>query len=202
MFAPAFSAEPWTNTTSFGPSASLLSAETGGPSAGFMLCAERGAGDGQWARAAASLHDAVAMAQAVRINDARAETQLVLAKFHLDQLADARGVAEVLATRRYISRLDLAALWLAIGDGEQAKNLALEAYRYAWSDGDPFVARWPLNKSRSLLNQIGAEVPNLPSYDPTKDEKEFWEESVSAAVEELQAHKAAETATRKESADT
>jgi len=157
---------------------------------------------GQWALAAASLHEAVAMAQAARINDVRAETQLVLAKCRLDQLADARGVAEGLATRRYISRLDLAALWLAIGDGEQAKALALEAYRYAWSDGDPFVARWPLNKSRALLNQIGTDVPNLPNYDPTKNEKEFWEESVSAAVEELQAHKAAETATRKESADT
>ena len=88
---------------------------------------------GQWALAAASLHEAVAMAQAVRVNDVRAETQLVLAKFHLDQLANARGVAEVLATRRYISRLDLAALWLAIGDGEQAKTLALVAYRYASS---------------------------------------------------------------------
>ena len=143
---------------------------------------------GEWALAAASLHEAVAMAHIVHINDVRAETQLVLAKFHLDQLTDARGVAEVLATSRYISRLDLAALWLAIGDGERAKTLALEAYRYAWSDGDPFVARWPLNKSRSLLNQIGVEVPNLPSYDPTKDQQEAWEESVSGAVEELRAH--------------
>ena len=75
---------------------------------------------------------------------------------------------------------------------QQAKTLALVVYRYAWSDGDPSVARWPLNKSRALLSQIGAEVPNLPNYDPTKDEKESWEESVSAAVEEIRAHKRAE----------
>ena len=57
MFAPAFTAETWTNKTSFGQSASLLSAETGGPSAGFMLCAERGGwntGNGHWPRRAST----------------------------------------------------------------------------------------------------------------------------------------------------
>jgi hypothetical protein len=149
---------------------------------------------GEWALAAESLHEAVAMAQTVGQSDPAAETQLALAKFHLGQLAEPRSAAELLVKAPKPAHLDLATLWLAIGDREQAKKSALTAYKWAWADGEPFVRRYELNKSRALLEQLGAEIPNLPPYDAAKDEKLPWEDAVRAAIEELRAEKAAEAA--------
>ena len=151
---------------------------------------------GQWTLAAESLHEAVRMARTVGQTDAEAETQLALAKFHLGSLADPRHEAEQLAQLKKPAHRALVELWLAIGDREQAKKHALAAYRWAWADGEPFVRRYELNKSRALLEQLGAEIPNLPPYDPAKDEKLPWEDAVVAAIEELRAEKAAE-ATKK-----
>ena len=136
------------------------------------------------------------MARAVGQTDAAAETQLALAKFQLGSLADPRHEAEQLAQLKEPAHLALAELWLAIGDREQAKKHALAAYRWAWADGEPFVHRYELNKSRALLEQLGAEIPNLPPYDPAKDEKLPWEDAVVAAIEELRAEKAAEAAAK------
>ncbi len=146
---------------------------------------------GQWALAAESLHEAVRMGRAVGKTDANAETQLALAKFQLGQLADARREADQLAQARKHSHRALADLWLAIGDREQAKKHALAAYEWAWADGEPYVHRYELNKATALLEQLGAEIPNLPGYDPAKDEKLPWEDEVAAAIEKLRAEKEA-----------
>ena len=146
---------------------------------------------GEWALAAESLREAVSMARAVGQTDAKAETQLALAQFHLGQLADPRREAEQLANARRPSHRDLADLWLAIGDREQAKKHALAAYKWAWADGEPYVRRYELNKARALLEKLGAEIPNLPPYDPAKDEKLPWEDEVAAAIEKLRAEKEA-----------
>jgi len=50
------------------------------------------------------------------------------------------------------------------------------------ADGEPDVRRWELNKSRAILEQFGAEIPNLPPYDPAKDEKYPYEDEVNAAI--------------------
>ncbi len=147
---------------------------------------------GQWALAAKSLHEAVRMAREVNTIDAKAETQLALARFHLGQLEDPRREAEQLAEASYINSLALAELWLAIGDPKQAKKHALAAYHRAWADGEPYVRRYELNKATALLTQLGVEIPNLPPYDPAKDEKFPWEDKVAAAIENLRAEKEAE----------
>ena len=54
--------------------------------------------------------------------------------------------------------------------------------------------RYELNKSRDLLEELGAEVPELPPYDAEKDEKLPWEDDVAAAIEKLRAEKEAERA--------
>lgn len=149
-----------------------------------------------WELAAESLHEAVRMARAVSQNDAKAETLLALTKFRLGQLPHPRHEAERLANAPWVSNLALADLWFAIGDQEQATKSAFASYRRAWADGDPFVHRYELNKSRALLEQLGAEIPKLPPYDPSKDEKLPWEDAVVAAIEELRAEKAAEAAAK------
>jgi tetratricopeptide (TPR) repeat protein len=146
----------------------------------------------EWKLAAESLSDAVSMARAVGQTDATAETQLALAKFQLGQLADPRHEAEQLAKVRRPARQVLGELWFAIGDYEQAKKYALKAYEWAWADGEPYVRRYELNKARVLLEKLRAEIPNLPPYDPAKDEKLPWEDDVAAAIEKLRAEKEAE----------
>jgi hypothetical protein len=149
---------------------------------------------GKWELGAESLHEAVQMARAVSQIDAESETLLALAKFRLGSLTDPRHEAEQLAQLKQPAHRALAELWLAIGNREQATKHALAAYRWAWADGEPFVHRYELNKSRALLEQLGAEIPNLPPYDPARDEKLPWEDAVVAAIEELRAEKAAEAA--------
>ena len=144
-----------------------------------------------WKLAAESLEEAVRMARSVGQTDARAETLLALAKFHLGQLADPHGEAKQLAEADFISNRALAELWLAIGDLEQAKKHALAAYESAWADGEPYVYRYELDKATALLKQLGAEIPKLPKYDPAKDEKFPWEDKLIAAIEKLRKEKEA-----------
>jgi hypothetical protein len=146
---------------------------------------------GAWALAAESLQEAVSMARAVGQTDAAAETQLALARFHLGQLADPRREAEQLSNAKRPFHRALADLWLAIGDHEQAKKHALAAYKSAWADGEPYVFRYELNKARALLEALSEPIPNLPPYDPAKDEKFPCEDEVAAAIEKLRAEKAA-----------
>ncbi len=124
----------------------------------------------------------------------RAETQLALARYHLGQLSDPRHEAEQLTKASNPSHRPLADLWLAIGDRERAKDHALAAYKWAWADGEPYVRRYELNRAHALLEQLNAEIPELPPYDPAKDEKLPWEDEVAAAVEKLRAETEAEKA--------
>jgi hypothetical protein len=147
---------------------------------------------GQWMLAAESLHEAVGMAREVGQTALEAEAFLSLAKYHLGQLPDARNQAEQLAQAKNPPDGALAELWLAISDREQAKNHALAAYKTAWADGEPYVYRYDLNKARALLEQLGVEIPDLPPYDPAKDEKFPWEDELAAAIEKLRSEKEAE----------
>jgi hypothetical protein len=123
----------------------------------------------EWALATEGFQEAVSMARTVGRTDPKAEAQLALAPFHLDQLPDPRAEAEQLANAKWIPNRHLAVLWLAIGE--------------------PFVFRYGLNKARALLEKLGAEIPNLPPYDPAKDGKFPCEDEVVAAIEKLQAEK-------------
>lgn len=149
----------------------------------------------EWALAAASFHQAVSMARERRLVDEYSETGLALAKFHLGQLTgdDARNEAKRLAQLRQPAHRILAMFWSAIGNLDQAKQHALAAYRWAWADGEPYVNRYELTKTAELLQQMDVPIPDLPPYDPAKDEPFRWEADVRAAIEKLRAEKAAES---------
>jgi tetratricopeptide (TPR) repeat protein len=136
----------------------------------------------EWSPAATSLHEAVRMAREIGQTDPEAEAQLALANLYLGHLGEPRQEAERLSQERDPSHHDLAVLWLAVGDAKQAKTHALAAYTWAWADGEPYVRRYRLDKARGLLEQLGAELPSLPSYDPDKDETLPWEQELADAV--------------------
>ena len=145
----------------------------------------------EWALAAASFSEAVRMARERSIPDAESETGLALAKHHLGQLAEPQREAERLAQLRKPAHRLLAQLWFALDDPAQAKHHALAAYTWAWADGEPYVNRYELTKTTELLQQMNVPIPNLPPYDPAKDEPFPWEADVRAAIEKLRAEKEA-----------
>ena len=53
------------------------------------------------------------------------------------------------------------------------------------------MRRYELTQTTELLRQMNVPIPNLPPYDPAKDEKLPWEDEVRAAIEKLRAEKAA-----------
>jgi hypothetical protein len=146
---------------------------------------------GEWGLAAASFAEAVRMARESGIADAESETGLALAKHQLGQLAEPQREAERLAQLRDPEHRLLAQLWLALDDPAQAKPHALVAYKWAWADGGPYVNDYELTKTTELLQQMNVEIPNLPPYDPAKDEPFPWEADVRAAIEKLRAEKEA-----------
>ncbi len=54
------------------------------------------------------------------------------------------------------------------------------------------MRRYELTQTTELLRQMNVPIPNLPPYDPAKDEKLLWEDEVRAAIEKLRAKKEAE----------
>lgn len=62
---------------------------------------------------------------------------------------------------------------------------ALDAYFWAWADGEPYVNRYSLNQVIALLNQLEAQIPNLPPFDPSKVVKEDWEIMLDEYIERL-----------------
>ncbi len=151
---------------------------------------------GEWALAAASFQEAVRLARERSLTDAESETGLALARLHLEQAADPQAEAPLASARQDAERLAqwrrpahyfLALLWRALGDIEQAKHHALAAYRWAWADGEPYVRRYELTKATELLQQLNVPLPNLPPYDPAKEEPFAWEADVRALLETIRA---------------
>lgn len=155
----------------------------------------------EWALAAASYQEAVRLARERSLTDAESETGLALAKHHLSQLPNPREEAERLAQLRDPAHRRLAQLWLVLGDPAQAKRHALAAYKWAWADGEPYVDRYELTRTTELLQQMNVPIPNLPPYDPAKDEKLPWEADVRAAIEKLRAENEAEKNAKQQEAD-
>jgi hypothetical protein len=145
-----------------------------------------------WKSARDNLQIAVVLAHKVGKADRRSEIRLALAKYRLNQLADPSQVAEQLS-RDCEGRCEraLAELWLAIGNRDQAKLHAHAALMWAWADGEPFVHRYELEKTRVLLDLLGEEIHKLPPYDPAKDKRLVWETELITATEKLRsAHEA------------
>jgi tetratricopeptide (TPR) repeat protein len=88
-------------------------------------------------------------------------------------------------------RLFAAETYVALGDAERARECALNAYRWAWGEGPPYIHWYQLERSRALLSQLGEPEPQLPLFDPTKVAPIPFEKEIRAAIERLRAARAA-----------
>ncbi|TNJ38379.1 hypothetical protein FGF66_09435 [Chlorobaculum thiosulfatiphilum] len=146
----------------------------------------------EWMLATDSFHESLKMARERGLIDEESETGLALAKVHLGQFYspdEARHEAERLSNLREPAHHYLAMLWREIDDLEQAKKHAFAAYKWAWADGEPYVHRYELDKATELLKELNVPIPNLPPYDPLKDEPFPWEADLRKAIEELKTQK-------------
>lgn len=148
----------------------------------------------EWPQARDAYEEGVRMARERNLMDESVETGLALAKYHLGELPDAREEAQRLAQLREPAHYALARLWQAIGDIAQARHHARAAYKEYWGDGEPYVFRYWLDRTTELLHELGEPIPQLPPFDPTKVQPYPWEAEVQAAIDRLNAEKAAKAA--------
>ena len=143
----------------------------------------------EWLNAIEHLNEAIRLARAISSTDIISETLMAIAKFHLGLLSDPNLEAERLAGMKELAHIPLAELWLIIGNHEQAKKHAVEGYKEAYGNGEPFVHRYQLNKAALLLDKLGVEIPKLPPYDTTSSVKYSWEEKIVEFIERLKNEK-------------
>lgn len=150
---------------------------------------------GEWSFAVESLHEAIRMSREAGVSNNALEAWLALAQFRLGQLPDASHDAARLASRlagkNDSAQLALAELWDAIEEPGRAAEHTVDAYRWAWADGEPYVHRYELTRATALLRQLDAEIPDLPAYDPAQERPLLFEDQVRAFIGKLRAERSA-----------
>jgi hypothetical protein len=164
------------------------------------LCALRGfwsVEKGDWESARSSLQMAIARAHKANKIDRRSEIQLAIANHHLGKLSNASQLAEDFAreTEAWCQR-HLAEFWFTIGNHVEARKHAIAAYHWAWADGEPFVRRSELNKTRRLITQLGEEPPVLKAHDSAMMAKVDWEDALTHAIQKLRIKSEADKAAK------
>ena len=100
----------------------------------------------------------------------------------MGRVADSRAELANGQQRRYAAEA-----WLVLGDREQARTCALNAYRSAWGEGPPYIIWYDLERSRALLRELGEPEPQLPPFDPSKVKPIPYEAEIRAAIAKLKA---------------
>jgi tetratricopeptide (TPR) repeat protein len=141
-----------------------------------------------------ALRETVRLARSAGLEDPTSEALLALARVARGHKIHSHVEAERLSAKSQESALTVAKLWQALGEREKAVEHALRAHRWAVADGEPYVRRWELNRTRELLTELGAELPPVPQFDPAKHPSFPWEKDLLTAIEELRAEKKREKA--------
>jgi tetratricopeptide (TPR) repeat protein len=144
---------------------------------------------GELSSAIEQLSHAVRMAREADDEDVFCEALLALARVRSGARFDARAEAERLSKAGPRS-IAVAELWRELGDRDRALDDALRAHQRYIGDGEPFVFRRHLDRTRALLTGLGAPLPEVPKYDPAKAKIYLWEKDVRAFIEKLKAERA------------
>jgi len=139
----------------------------------------------KWEKAIIYLSKTIEMARNVGIIDADSEALLALSQFKVGLLKSPAEKAMELSKLSNPSHLSLAELWEAIGNLEQSAKHSLLAYKQYWGDGEPYVDRYYLERTKKLLNRIGVAPPKLPPFNETEEELLPVEIKLIKAIEDL-----------------
>jgi tetratricopeptide (TPR) repeat protein len=154
---------------------------------------------GEWLLSKDNAADAKdCLAEGIRLSHEAGDTaptaQVLL---NLANLRLGRNVEEIRFEATQLSRDDeaddiyLADLWWALGDKANASKHALEAYKAAWADGEPYVSRYELTRARALLAELGTPVPDLPRFTAASDTDAALIEEVRARIQSWELDRAA-----------
>ena len=142
---------------------------------------------GEPGRAIAPLSKAVAMQREIGRSNVYIEALLALAQLRAEGKFDFRLEADPFSAGR--GTVALAELWHEVGDREKAVQHALRAHEWAVADGEPYVRRHWLDRTRKLLAELGEPLPEIPKYYPSKEQEIPWEKDVRALVVKLKAER-------------
>ncbi len=106
----------------------------------------------------------------------------------LDRAPEARAELANGEKRRFAAEA-----WRSLGDLEQMRCCALNAYRWAWGEGPPYINWYGLERSRALLKELGEPEPQLRPFDPSKVQPIPYEAEIRAAIARLKAEKESES---------
>jgi hypothetical protein len=112
----------------------------------------------------------------------------------LGRAADARAELANGEQRRFAAEA-----WLILGDRGQARTCTLNAYRWAWGEGPPYIRWYDLERCRALLRALGEPEPQLPPFDPSKVKPIPYEAEIRAAIARLKAEKESHSGDKDES---
>ena len=146
-------------------------------------------GRGELSQAIEELGHSVRMAREADGEDVFCEALLALARLRSGDPFDARAEAERLS-RAGPRSIAVAELWRELGDRDHAVHHALRVHERYIGDGEPFVFRHFLDRTRALLIELGAPLPEVPKYDPATAKIYPWEKDVRAFIEKLKAERA------------
>ena len=136
-----------------------------------------------------SLMDSVRMAREIGEQDAASEALLALARLRAGERIDVLEETEKFSKTEGSAAIFVAELWRELGNHDNAVEHALRAHRWAVADGEPYVHRYYLDRAQALLTELGAKVPEVRRYDPSKATPFPWETDVRAFIEKLKAEK-------------
>jgi tetratricopeptide (TPR) repeat protein len=86
--------------------------------------------------------------------------------------------------------VDLAEVYLELGDRNSARWHALVGYPSAWADGPEYSDWWHLKRCRAVLAALGEPEPKLPAYDPKTAEPIPHEGDVRKLIAKLKKDRA------------
>lgn len=138
---------------------------------------------GNLPEAIASFQNYIEMTQEAGMWAVDAESRLALALASRGDLDQARWILE--RVRDLVPDLELAELYLGLGDREKARHHSLAAYPEAWADGPTYSYWWYLKRCRAVLAALGEPEPELPAFDPKTAKPIPHEADIRALIAKL-----------------
>jgi len=111
------------------------------------------------------------------------EARLALALARKGELEQARRILD--GVRESGGNVNLAELYLELGDREKARHHTLASYKWFWADGPTYSRWWELKRCRAVLVALGEPEPKLPAYDPKTAKPIPHEADVRALIAKL-----------------
>jgi hypothetical protein len=80
--------------------------------------------------------------------------------------------------------VELAELFLALGELDKARVYAISGFREAWADGPPHCYHSALASCRKVMKAVGGGEPPMPPFDPAKLRPFPFEADLKAMIAE------------------